>query len=226
MLSSLFQDFSDIIVFDVETTGTDPAKDEIIEIAMLRITGGQGVPKIEEEYDAFVKLSPGRKLPPIITDITGITGQQLMDEGLAKDVVCEKLVEMLSRENLLLSAYNAQFDLGFLFHFLSGFNKAGLLRKAKMLDALTIYRDRRPYPHKLGDAAAAYLLTTQNSHRAYADTKVTFELLCAMGKESDDLVRYVNLFGYNPKYGVSGSKISSVRYLPQGYDRARKLYEA
>jgi DNA polymerase-3 subunit epsilon len=46
-----------------------------------------------------------------------------------------------------------------------------------------------------------------------------------MWKEMDDLVHYVNLFGYNPKYGVSGSKISSVKYLPQGYERTKRLYE-
>jgi DNA polymerase-3 subunit epsilon len=46
-----------------------------------------------------------------------------------------------------------------------------------------------------------------------------------MGKEEDNLHHYVNLFGYNPKYGISGQKISSVRYLPQKYDSIKKLYE-
>jgi len=225
MLNSLFKDFTNIIVFDVETTGTDSRKDEIIEIAMLRVVNEQGAPVIADEYDVFIKLSPGKKLPAIITEITGITGQQLHDEGLPKGEVCEKIVEMLSCQNLLLAAYNAQFDLSFLFHFLNSFDKAGVLNNAKVLDALTIYRDRRPYPHKLSDAANMYSLTSDGAHRAYADTIVTFDLLCEMGKESDDLFRYVNLFGYNPKYGVSGSKISSVRYLPQGYGRVKKLYE-
>jgi DNA polymerase-3 subunit epsilon len=39
--------------------------------------------------------------------------------------------------------------------------------------------------------------------------------------------RYINLFGYNPKHGISGKKISSVTYLPQPYNRPKgaKLYE-
>ena len=43
MLSSLFNLFSDIVVFDVETSGTDPKRDEIIEIAMLRTVSERGV---------------------------------------------------------------------------------------------------------------------------------------------------------------------------------------
>lgn len=45
-----------------------------------------------------------------------------------------------------------------------------------------------------------------------------------MEAEEADLERYINLFGYNQKYGVSGPRISSVRYLPQGYAGSGKLY--
>ena len=93
-----------------------------------------------------------------------------------------------------------------------------------MLDALTVYRDRRPFPHKLCDAVAAYSLVSQNTHRAIDDTKATYELLCAMDAEEPDLHRYINLFGYNAKYGVSGQRISSVSYRPQGYENKTKLY--
>ena len=94
-----------------------------------------------------------------------------------------------------------------------------------MLDAMTIYRDRQPYPHKLSDAIAAYGVYCANTHRALDDARATWELLCRMQEEQDDLGSYVNLFGYHPKYGVSGPKISSVTYRPQGFDSAGKLYE-
>ena len=45
-----------------------------------------------------------------------------------------------------------------------------------------------------------------------------------MAKECDDLERYINLFGYSPRYGVSGPKISSVKYVPQSYRNKDKLY--
>ena len=46
-----------------------------------------------------------------------------------------------------------------------------------------------------------------------------------MEEECDDLYKYINLFGYNPKYGVSGTKISSVTYKAQAYNCPKKLYE-
>ena len=52
-----------------------------------------------------------------------------------------------------------------------------------------------------------------------------FMLLEAMAAERDDLDRYVDLFGYSPKYGVSGRRIASVEYRPQPYQRVRPLYE-
>ena len=95
----------------------------------------------------------------------------------------------------------------------------------KMLDAMTVYKDRRPYPHKLANAVEAYQLQTQNTHRAIDDATATWELLEAMEGECADLMRYINLFGYNPRFGVPKPAIRSITYKPQGYDRTCKLYE-
>ncbi len=38
-------------------------------------------------------------------------------------------------------------------------------------------------------------------------------------------MRYVNLFGYNPKYGIEGKPIGSVTYQPQPYNPKKPLYE-
>ena len=111
----------------------------------------------------------------------------------------------------------AQFDACFL---------RGLLRGQKVgridwLDSLTVYKDRRAYPHKLANAIIAYDLTgkVQNSHRAIDDVLALFEVLKAMDDEREDLGSYVNLFGYNPKYGVSGRRIVGVRYEPQSFSK-------
>ena len=220
MLESLFDRFDNIIVLDTETTGFSPRREEIIELAMLRVSrGGEA-----QEYDNFIRLSPGRSIPPKIVALTGITDAMLENEGVGKEEACADLAEMLSLERPLVVAYNAQFDLGFLYYFLHGFGKAGVLKNVHMLDALTVYRDRRPFPHKLCNAVEAYSLVSQNTHRAIDDTKATYELLCAMDAEEPDLHRYINLFGYSEKYGVSGQRISSVTYRPQGYENKTKLY--
>ncbi len=65
----------------------------------------------------------------------------------------------------------------------------------------------------------------QNSHRAIDDVLATVAVLQAMWEERDDLLRYINLFGYNARYGLEGKPISSVVYRPQGYEPGRPVYE-
>ena len=63
-----------------------------------------------------------------------------------------------------------------------------------------------------------------NSHRAVDDVIATVAVMEEMEKERDDLLNYVNLFGYNPKYGVGGKPIGSVTYKPQKFDPIQPLY--
>jgi hypothetical protein len=47
-----------------------------------------------------------------------------------------------------------------------------------------------------------------------------------MEKEKQDLEKYINLFGYIPKFGIDGKPIGSVTYKPQPYNARNPLYEA
>ena len=223
MLSLLGQ-FDRILVFDTETTGIEFAQDEIIELGAVCLTD-QGE---TDSLDLLIRLSPGRTLPPFITELTGITDHQLRLEGVEKAEACRAFCALLEgAERPLMVAYNAQFDLNFLYRFLRPFGRADVLRAPHFLDALTVYRDRRDYPHKLCNAIEAYGLGDEavNSHRAVDDARATVALLEAMERERDDLARYLDLFGTHPKYGISGSRIASVTYRPQSYRRTRPLYE-
>lgn len=221
MLESLFEKFDRIVVLDTETTGIDCKKDEIIELAAATVTN-RG---IEHEMDVFIRLSEGRVLPPMITDLTGITPEMLEQEGIEKWEAAAQFAAAVSHPNTLIVAYNAQFDLCFLYYFLARMELADALRGVKMLDAMTVYKDRHPYPHKLQNAIDTYGVSTQNTHRAVDDAKAALEVLDAMAQEHDDLLQYINLFGYHPKYGVSGPRISSVTYRPQGRFTGEKLYQ-
>ena len=224
METGLWRQFDRIVVFDTETTGIEFGQDEIIELGAVAVSpAGE-----EDSMDLLIRLSPGRTLPPFITQLTGITPEQLEREGVEKAAACETFCRLLGGgERTLLAAYNAQFDLNFLYHFLRPFGQVEVLRAPRFLDVLTVYRDRRDYPHKLSDAIAAYGLEEQavNSHRAVDDARAAAVLLAAMAAERDDLEQYVDLFGYSPKYGVSGRRIGSVTYRPQSYQRVRPLYE-
>lgn len=225
MLDSLFQQFDNLIVLDTETTGIDSSKEEIIELAAVRLVNRNGTLEYAEEFDDLIRLSSGKSLSSEIVNLTGITEMMLNAQGVSKAEACGHLMRMLHVSRPLIVAYNAQFDLCFLYYFLQRYGDPSVLKGVKMLDALTVYKDRRPYPHKLSNAVDAYSLVTQNTHRAVDDAKATVELLCAMQQEKDDLHRYVNLFGYNPRFGVPKPRIGSITYVPQPYNSVHKLYE-
>ena len=133
---------------------------------------------------------------------------------------------MLTPKTLLL-AYNAHFDLSFLFYLLLRDGDPAILKGKDKLDLLTVYKDRRSYPHRLESAIEAYGLTGKvvNSHRAVDDVLATVAVMEAMEAERGDLERYINLFGFNPKYGLEGKPIGSVTYKPQSYHSKQPLYE-
>lgn len=225
MLDSLFRSFDNIIVLDTETTGTRHKADEIIELAAVKIKKSEACISETDEFDLLIKLSEGRKIPAEIERITGISDEMLVKNGVKKEIAADRFCKMLECERPLIVAYNAQFDLCFLYYFLARLGRADILKSVKFLDVLTIYKDRNEYPHRLSDAVARYELKTQNTHRAVDDAKATVELLVAMEKEKDDIPKYINLFGYNPRYGISGPKISSVTYVSQPYYSPNKIYE-
>ena len=226
MFDTLFQNYSRLVLFDTETTGLLYSRDEIIEFAAVVVEQAEGAPKVIQEYDELVALSPGGFVPPRIQELTGISTQDLRERGLSKARVCRDIGEMIQGNTLLL-AYNAHFDLSFLFYLLLRSGDPSILTGKDKLDLLTVYRDRHAYPHRLCSAIEQYGLTGKvvNSHRAVDDVLATLAVMEEMEKERCDLHRYVNLFGYNPKYGIEGKAISSVTYKPQGYNPAAPLYE-
>ena len=222
---SLFAKYDRLVLFDTETTGLQYNRDEIIEFAAVVVELVGGVPTITREYDELVALTPGGFVPPKITELTGISTQDLREKGLPKARVCRDIAEMFSG-NCLLLAYNAHFDLSFLFYMLLRDGDPTILKGKDKLDLLTVYKDRRPYPQKLCSAIDAYGLTGKvvNSHRAVDDVIATVAVMEEMEKEQNDLMNYVNLFGFNPKYGVEGKPIGSVTYKPQPYNPRQPLY--
>lgn len=223
-MEQLWKQFDRIVVFDTETTGIEFGKDRIIELGAVALEAGQET----DCLNCLIRLPEGESIPPLITDLTGITDLQLMAEGVEQEEAVAAFCRLLEGEQrTLLVAYNAQFDLNFLYHFLRPYGKVSVLRSPRFLDALTVYRDRRDYPHKLSNAIDAYGLgeLVVNSHRAVDDARATVALLAAMSEEKDDLARYIDLFGTHPKYGVSGKPISSVTYRKQPYQRLMPLYE-
>lgn len=227
LLKSLFDKYDSMILLDVETTGLDAKTNQIIELAAIKLRTQNNTLFIEKEMDNFIKLPHGMTLPSKIVELTNITDDMLSHQGQKEELVCHEFSRLLLDDKILIAAYNAQFDMSFIKIFLEKNNYKSIFEKIDMLDVLSVYKDRREYPHKLKDAINGYKLNdkVQNSHLAIDDVKATLEVLKEMDKEKNDLHKYINLFGYNPKYGVNGEKLNKIKYLPQPYNSHKKLYE-
>ena len=226
IFEQLFEKYNRLVLFDTETTGLAFSRDEIIEFAAVVVENQNGMPVVTETYDELISLSPGGFVSAKIEQLTGISTQDLRERGIPKTRVCCDIARMIQGNSLLL-AYNAHFDLSFLFYLLLRHGDPTILKGKDKLDLLTVYKDRHSYPHKLCNAIDVYGLSGKvvNSHRAVDDVLATVEVMKSMEAERNDLLRYVNLFGYNPKYGVDGKPIGSVTYKPQKYDPIAPLYE-
>ena len=224
MTKELWNRFDRIVVFDTETTGIDFDKDRIIELGAVALEKGGET----DSLNCLICLPQGHRLPPFIVDLTGITDEELAQKGVSEEEAGAAFCHLLEgAKQPLLVAYNAQFDLNFLYWFLKKSGNAQVLRLPRFLDALAVYKDRRDYPHKLCNAIEAYNLESEavNSHRAVDDARATVRLMEEMAREKNDLHCYIDLFGIHPKYGINGRKISSITYKPQPYQRTIPLYE-
>ena len=221
---SLFEKYDRLVIFDTETTGLNCRTDQIIEFSAVVIEKKKGIIK---EFDELVQLEPGTSIPDNIVALTGITNEDCAQRGISKDHMRAHLDDMLAPYPTLLIAYNAHFDLCFTYFLLKQRGMEYMLKDKGKLDLLTVYKDRHSYPHKLKNAIETYNLQDKvvNSHRAIDDVLATVAVMEEMEKEKDDFLRYVNLFGYNPKYGPPKPAIGSITYKPQQFDPVRPLYE-
>ena len=217
-LEKLFWNNDAVVVFDTETNGLDDKAHQIIELAAVRLELRSGQLVQAAELDDFVRLPEGELLPESIVELTHITDEILQEQGKDRHDVADRFCRLISEggRRVLLVAHNAQFDLLFVRQLLRGY-KLGV--RFEFLDSLTVYKDRAPYPHKLEAAIRHYGLEdrVQNSHRAIDDVRALVEVLKAMDEERDDLRNYINIFGYNPKYGINGDRIAGITYREQHY---------
>ena len=155
--------FNDYVVFDIETTGLNKEKDFIIEIGALKYRNNILV----EEFNYLI--NPQIKLPEIITTITGIKDEDLINKETI-DIILPKFLEFI--EDLPLIAHNYVFDLGFINRYIE------LLHLKKIandiIDTLFLARKYLPqlYNYKL-ETLKKYFNIKQISHRALSDCYTT-----------------------------------------------------
>ncbi|MBQ9664630.1 MAG: 3'-5' exonuclease [Oscillospiraceae bacterium] len=216
MFDSLLSAYDSIIFVDTETTGFNTETDYITEFAAIKVKKSQATGNKtaeEERLLAFVQLPDGVSIPEALISSTGIT-DEMCQTGITPAELYSRFSSLLDAHTLIV-AYNAQFDVSFLLRLEREYGEKKIVGACDYLDALTVYRDRAEAPHKLCDAIKYYDVEGVNSHRAMEDAEALRNVMVAMAEEKDDLLGYINRFGYKRKYGISGGRIEGVEYFEQ-----------
>lgn len=165
-----YQSFRDatFVVVDTETTGAKADTQRVIEIAAVKVRGG-------EVIGAFTQLiNPERAVPHRITELTGISTAMVFDQPTAPRVL-PRFLDFLG--DGVFVAHNLHFDLGFL---------NAELRRLRLPDLpnptlCTLRLARRLLPglrsKGLSSLADFYGIRNPARHRAYGDAHATAQVL-------------------------------------------------
>ena len=153
---------TDYAVLDLETTGTAPSRDEIIEIANLKFVDGEYHSKYEPLVNPLVAINNSY--------IHGIYTDDVVSAPKLQDIIRD-VEQFVGR--LLVVGHNPSFDLNFIQR--AYYNFLGLERKFLYIDTCALAKDAFPSfsCHKLQSLADELSIAEPTRHRALSDTLVT-----------------------------------------------------
>src|SRR5215208_1535377 len=170
---------NEFVVLDVETTGLQPSRQRIIEIAITRFSGGALVNRWES------LCSPGRRVPAYITKLTGI------DDDLLRDAPAfENIADVASQllTDAVIVGHNVEFDLGFLNAELERSGRSRIVNDR--VDTLTLATRLLPGLRKPTLSALAQRLGVAEQpkprHRAGPDAALTGMVAVALVEHARD----------------------------------------
>ncbi len=160
------------VALDLETTGLDPERDDIIEVGAVRFRGTD----ILETFDTLV--NPKRTLSPFITELTGITQGQV-DAAPPLAAVAGQLLAFLGPEPVV--GHNVYFDMAFL-------AKAGIGLTNPRYDTLELASVfiPRAREYSLRGLVRAMGISHERPHRALDDAQACQELFVALIRRALD----------------------------------------
>jgi DNA polymerase III epsilon subunit family exonuclease len=161
-------------VVDLETTGWSPGSGAAItEIGAVKVCGGE----ILAEFQSLI--NPGSPIPELITGITGISDEMVLNSPWINEVMPMFLEFCGSPEESVLVAHNAPFDMSFLIAAAESTHNQWpqfpIIDTAHLARKL-LTKDEVPN-NKLGTLAAYYGTQSQPNHRALDDSRATVDVL-------------------------------------------------
>ncbi len=159
-----------LVAVDIETTGLDPQSDAIIEIAAVRFNGN----RVEDEWSTLI--NPGRPIPGLITQLTGITNDMVRNAPPVRAVIQD--LEAFIADSPVVG-HNVRFDLGFI-------QKQGILRLVEAIDTYELAAVLLPGASRYNLGALGQLMgiLIPNSHRALDDARLTHRVFLELYERS------------------------------------------
>jgi len=168
-----------ICFFDLETTGTNPGKDRIVEIAVLKLDANN------QKKEMVWRVNPECPIPEEASSVHGITDEMVKDQPTFKHY-SKEIYNFI--EGCDLGGYNIdKFDLPLLVEeFIRSDIDVSSFAKVKTVDVQTIFFKKEP--RDLSSALKFYCNKDHgNAHTALDDTIATYEVLLSQLDKYDDL---------------------------------------
>lgn len=160
---------NDYTVIDIETTGLNPNCDEIIELAAVKVSGGQQV----SAFSRLIQLKE-HELPASICVLTGISTELLEKEGTDSETALKEFLNYVGKDKVV--GHNIAFDYAFI---RCACRKCGIPALTNpCVDTLQIARKSidNLADYKLQTVAEFFDIAVRQKHRALDDCKTTLEI--------------------------------------------------
>ncbi|GAC1319268.1 MAG: hypothetical protein NVS2B16_02710 [Chloroflexota bacterium] len=153
---------------DVETTGLDPRRDQIVEIGAVKVTGGETV----GEFSTLVSI--GRAIPLAARRVHGIDDRMLVGQPSISEAM-HSLLQFVGDSPLVEHSHRV-FDIAFLESAL------GKPIDSPCLNTCTLSRKLFPFhrSHSLSECCRRFHIDNDGAHRALADARATSRLLTCL----------------------------------------------
>lgn len=169
-----------IVFFDVETTGTDFLKDEIVQVSAIKFLGAQEI----DRFNTYIK--PSCPIPLEATLVNGIT-DVMVANAPAIDDIKESFFDFIN--DAVLVGYNVSFDLKFI-----SISYGGALDGVKFIDVMNWVHKYLDLPNYQLKTVAEHLgfRPTGSFHNALTDCEATSDIFWKLCIQ--ELMNYSDIF--------------------------------
>lgn len=163
---------SPVVSIDVETTGLDVAKDQIIAIGAVK-----------KDCGFYTLIRPDVVVPKKISALTGLTIDMLSNNGIDLKTALVQLKKFIGSSAIV--GYNVRFDETFLERDLRAMQISGLSNK--VIDLMPVVKKINKFldNYRLNTVLEDYNIRNYQPHHAGSDAQATFELAAQLMKNCD-----------------------------------------